>query len=284
MTRTSRPSASEGTRSIQRAVAVLRHVAAARPGGARLTEVSEKTALSPSTVHRILSCLVEEGLVRRDQTAHRYELDDTAFALGLPAFSPLIRACRVALERVVAETGECCTLVLRSGLDSISVDRVLGRHPLRGLTLVGGDRRPLGTSGGSVAILAHLPDEQLDDINRHNTPRLLAYGLDGAAVRAAVMQCRARGYAITPSRAAPGVGVMGAAIPRRAGGAFAALALIGPIHRFSGRGAARAAAILLDEADRLAALPALHGGFTTAAPMHQGDGVSTRRKRQASSP
>jgi DNA-binding IclR family transcriptional regulator len=222
--------------------------------------------------------------VRRDAAAHRYELDDTAFALGLPALSPLISACRVALERIAAETGECCTLVLRSGLDSISVDRVLGRHPLRGLTLVGGDRRPLGTSGGSVAILAHLPDDQLDDINLRNAARLAAYGLDRVAVREAVAKCRARGYALAPSRAVPGLGVLGAAIPRRAGGAVAALALIGPIHRFSGRDAARAATILQVEAGRLAALPALHGGLTAVARRHQGEGVSTRRKGQRSPP
>jgi DNA-binding IclR family transcriptional regulator len=124
----------------------------------------------------------------------------------------------------------------------------------------------------------------LDDINRRNMLRLSAYGLDSAAVREAVLRCRARGYAITPSRAVPELGVMGAAIPRRVGGAVAALALIGPMHRFSGRDSARAAAILLAEADRLASLPALHGGLAAASWTHRGSDVSTGRKGQHSLP
>ena len=135
-----------------------------------------------------------------------------------------------------------------------------------------------------MAIRAHLTNDQLDDITLRNASRLATYGVDCAAVRNAVAQCRVRGYATTSIRMVPGLGVMGMAIPRLAGGAVAALALIGPIHRFSGPQAARAAAILQNEAARLSALPALHGGLTQVAQRHGRDSVSTGRKGQPSSP
>ena len=61
-----------GTQSIQRAVAVLRILAAARETGLGLSEVSMHAGLTRPTTHRILSILVTEGIVEQRPRTRRY--------------------------------------------------------------------------------------------------------------------------------------------------------------------------------------------------------------------
>src|SRR4249919_3809565 len=61
-----------GTQSIQRAVALLRILAAAPETGLGLTEISKQAELTRPTTHRILGVLVAEGIVEQRTGTRRY--------------------------------------------------------------------------------------------------------------------------------------------------------------------------------------------------------------------
>src|SRR6185503_9971921 len=53
-----------GTQSIERALTLLREIAAHNRGGSRLLDLATRTALQRPTVHRMLKCLASENMVQ----------------------------------------------------------------------------------------------------------------------------------------------------------------------------------------------------------------------------
>ncbi|MBX3666690.1 MAG: helix-turn-helix domain-containing protein, partial [Burkholderiales bacterium] len=74
-----------GTQSIERALLLLREIAAHNRSGSRLLDLATRTSLQRPTVHRMLKCLAHEGMVQQDPETHRYFLGPMAFELGLTA-------------------------------------------------------------------------------------------------------------------------------------------------------------------------------------------------------
>jgi len=71
-----------GAQSIERAILVLRAVAAATVDGSTLSQVVAASRLTKATVHRLLSVLTREGFVGRDEESKTYFLGQEIYALG----------------------------------------------------------------------------------------------------------------------------------------------------------------------------------------------------------
>lgn len=168
----------DGTRSIRKAVAVLRALADAGVDGARIPDLVTKCAMPRPTLYRILGGLAEERLIVRIPGAECYVLGPAVYELGLAA-SPgfgLREICGPFVERIAQHTGDIAFLTLRSGLDGVCVDRQVGADPIRTLTIDIGSRRPLGVGLGSIAILGALAAEEREAVMRANAGYYRAIG------------------------------------------------------------------------------------------------------------
>jgi DNA-binding IclR family transcriptional regulator len=134
----------EGARSIRRAIHVLRLLAAGQERGVRLIDLVGASALPRPTVHRILRVLLEEGAVEQDRASRRYMIGPEASLLGLArkAIFPIRALADPSLEHLCRQVGDTVFLTIRSGLDSVCVDRRVGSYPLQVLALEIGARRP----------------------------------------------------------------------------------------------------------------------------------------------
>lgn len=56
----------KGSQTVIRALTLLRHIAAIHPHGINVGSLAELTALDRATAYRVVSSLVEFGLVTRD--------------------------------------------------------------------------------------------------------------------------------------------------------------------------------------------------------------------------
>lgn len=74
-----------GTQSLQRAVSLLRQVAARGGRGARLTDLVADSGLSKATVRRLLSAMIREGLIEQEAATRRYYLGPESYLLGQAA-------------------------------------------------------------------------------------------------------------------------------------------------------------------------------------------------------
>lgn len=217
-----------GTQSIERATHVLRIIAARSSVGLRLVDISRQAKLERPTAHRILKCLITEGMVRQDSGTRRYFLGHMIFELGLAASSSfnLRDICRPSLGRLADKSGDTVFLTIRSGADSVCIDRVEGSFPIKTLTLEIGTRRPLGVGAGGLALLMNLPEQTQQEIVSASALRLGAYNnLTIPVLMRLLKRCRERGYAVNDSQVTPGATSVGLPLRSRSGEPMLAISI-----------------------------------------------------------
>ena len=206
---------------------LLRVIASHNRPGLRVVDLCHLTGLRRPTVHRLLQCLVREGLVSRHGRTRSYHLGNLLYELGVTA-APALKLediCRTHIRAIADATGDMVFLTLRSGLDAVCIDRQEGAFPIRTYTLEIGTRRPLGIGAGSLAILSAIPDEDMQRIVELNCSRLPAYnGLTDRKLLRLVRQTRARGFAVHDGSVS-GARAIGIALADPNGQPFAAISV-----------------------------------------------------------
>ncbi|MCK9988448.1 MAG: hypothetical protein AzoDbin1_04920 [Azoarcus sp.] len=216
-----------GTQSIERATHIMRVIASRNSTGLRLVDISKQTKLERPTAHRILKCLMAEGLITQSPETRRYFLGRLIFELGLAASSNfnLRDICHPALVRLAERTGDTIFLAIRSGADSVCIDRVEGSFPIKTLTLDVGTRRPLGVGAGGLALLMTLPEHTQEEIITANALRLSAYNnLNMPELKGLLQRCREFGYALNEN-VTPGATSVGLPIRSRSGEPLLAISI-----------------------------------------------------------
>lgn len=217
-----------GTQSIERAAHVLRIIASRSGTGLRLVDISRHSKLERPTAHRILKCLIAEGMVRQNPETRCYFLGHLVFELGLAASSNfnLRDICQPSLARLTEMTGDTVFLTIRSGYDTVCIDRKEGSFPIRTLTLDVGTRRPLGVGAGSLALLMSLPDQTIEEVISANALRLGAYNkLTVRSLMRLVNRCKELGYALNDAQITPGATSVGLPIRSRFDEPFLAISI-----------------------------------------------------------
>ncbi len=226
-----------GTQSVHRAVSILMEIASRNMRGLRAFEIAALMGLERPTTHRIVKGLLAQRMLTLDPDTKAYKLGPLVYELGLAA-SPhfnLRELCLPTLKRLAEKTGDSTFLVVRSGFDSVCIDRVEGSYPISARTLDIGGRRPLGVGAGSLAILITLPEDEIERVIEVNSPRFAAFGnLTPQRLRNALRQSCAAGYAINNQDVLDGVGAIGIALRPRRGAAYVAVSIAGIASRFTG--------------------------------------------------
>lgn len=102
-----------GVQSIERAVSLLRAVAAANGADATATALAEVVGLNRTTTWRILTTLEHQRLLYRDPGTNSYSLGFGLVDLaGQAADDALVRSAKVVLHNLAAESGETAALAL----------------------------------------------------------------------------------------------------------------------------------------------------------------------------
>lgn len=248
----------DGTQAIERALRVLRILASTNyANGVSFQDLQETSGLTRSTLYRIIRALRNEGFVERHPTSGMFFLGMDFLALGSASINRfnLRELARPHLVRIAEQTEDTVFLSIRSGADSICVDRQEGAFPIKALTLNIGDRRPLGIGAGALALLAWLPRAEMEDVVARNARRFpsnpaMAVDTMGALVR----RSRDEGYAFNDGRVLKSMCAVGVPVngpPRRA--PLAALSIAAISERMRGPRRGRLVAILTAEADALGA-------------------------------
>ena len=224
------PCDQHGVQTIQRAMLVLREVASRARFGLGLSEIAERCGLDKATTHRILRCLMAEGMVRQ-RADRRYMMGTLPYELSLahPAHAALQEIVRVPLARIASDLHGIAGLMLRSSFDGVYAARA-GRLPIKGLSVEVGDRRPLAMMSAGLAMVCNLPRAEGARILRHNRQQLTALGFDRMqGVERMIKRARAAGYGINLGDTVKGVCAIAVPIRDRHGRPFAALSLGRPI-------------------------------------------------------
>ena len=247
---------SDGTQSIDRAIALLLHVGRAGVEGIRPADLVTASGLPKPTVRRVLKALVRAGLLDQDVESRRYHIGPETYVLGLLAGARFgIHAMSLdGLARLSRLTGDSAFLSVPRDTHAVCLHREEGSYPLRTHVLQAGDRHPLGVGAGSLAILAALPDEDVERVLEANAPILSqepysAYTLP--ALRELVLETRGNGFAFNPGMLVPGSWGIGVAVRGPDGRPAGAFSIAAVERRFDDARRQELVPLLKEEAARL---------------------------------
>jgi DNA-binding IclR family transcriptional regulator len=163
-----------------------------------LSELARSCGLPLSTVHRIVTELVQWGALERDGTGrYRIGLRLWEVASLAPRSLGLREAALPTMEDLYEATHENVQLAVREGLEVVFIERIAGRHAVPVLTRVGG-RFPMTATGVGLALLAFAPvgvqDQALAAPKEKFTELTMT---DSQVLRRSLAEVRRRGWAMS---------------------------------------------------------------------------------------
>lgn len=193
-----------GSQSVDRALALLSTVGRHAERGMTLTDAVEESGLNKPTCRRLLLALIRAGLVEQDEETRRYYLGQEAYVLGSLSSRRfgLLQLSMESLLRLSKKTEDSTFLSVRRDTWSVCLYREEGTYPVRTHALQAGFEHPLGVGAGSLAMLAALPDDDVEAILAANAAVLAdKYPmLPPERIRLDVALTRQKGFALNPGR------------------------------------------------------------------------------------
>lgn len=134
--------------------------------GMTITELSAETGLHKSTVHRLLAAMCARGYVQHDMSSSAYHAGMRLCEMSGYVIENLdiTERARKTLENLRRVSGETIHLVVREGNEIVYIQKVESKHSVIRMFTRIGMRRPMYCTGVGKAILATLPEEEVNAI------------------------------------------------------------------------------------------------------------------------
>jgi DNA-binding IclR family transcriptional regulator len=215
--------------SVEQAVGILMQFVGSPERQLGVSDVSRLVGVPLSTTHRVLSTLVDSGLLAQEATGGKY-------TLGLGIRELILRLCdgfpirRVAapyLRRLAALSGQNVGLDVRLGLYAYRIGGVQQRQGIH-LPMMIGEVSSLCEGLGSLTLLAYQSERVVDEcISRFRV-------LDSTSLLELLHGIRRAGYTMSSQHDANYDSVRGISFPVRiaSGEAIAAMSVEGPVLTF----------------------------------------------------
>jgi DNA-binding IclR family transcriptional regulator len=192
-----RKDSQDASRNVGRIMGIVEALAAEADRGLRLADVMRATGLNKTTAHRLLAGLAAHGLADQDSETGRYFVGVRLIALASAAkrrfqLAPLVEHTLAGLGR---QTDDTVMLSARVGDEALCLECHEGGFPIKVLTLRTGDRRPLGIGAPGIALLAFLPDAEVDRVLSANAAERAEFPFDEIQIRQMIVEARKHGYA-----------------------------------------------------------------------------------------
>jgi IclR family acetate operon transcriptional repressor len=240
-------------RSLERGLRVL-EAAAASGGLTTLAEMARRTGLHRSTAHHLMRTLVSLGYLNQDLSTRGYQLSAKLFRMTGRTWTPeqLGQIAAPVVATLTQRTGEGASFAAyRNGLVTI-VAKFDSDGPVRVVQDVG-SRRPIHATAVAKAVLAFLPEHELDGLLRgarfaRFTPNTI---MSRGALAADLRRVRATGVALDDEEHIEGIRCIAAPVFGYNGQVLGSLCAVGPKSRMTHEKLRRLRPLLLERARSL---------------------------------
>jgi DNA-binding IclR family transcriptional regulator len=218
---------------LEKATRILDVVAEA-PDAATLTSIAQRLGQPRSSTHRLLSELVQLGLLFRIGAANYVPGPRLArWGEAASGVSDVVRISKAAMLQLRDEIGESVHLYVRQRDRRVCVSAVEGNYELRHFTEVG---KPLPLSvGASGKVLLAFADQatRAQELRRVAREPLTARAPNLEDLTAQLDEIRESGWSMSFGEREEGLAAAAVPIRDQAGGVSAALAISGPTARLT---------------------------------------------------
>jgi IclR family acetate operon transcriptional repressor len=222
--------APKGAQSVIRVISLLKAFNTQKTG-LSLTEIGTKVGLPKTTVHRMLTALLSEDMVERDDLSGRYRLGTgiLMLAASIPSKKNLIKTARPLLEQLARETSETVTLEVISDNEVALLDEVRSGLLVSSNGEIGTHWPLHATSTGKVYLsyFDHLLESLTEPLTSY-TSRTIT---DINEIAKSAARIKRLGYATTYNELQEGYAAVAAPLMGREGEIRGAICLGGPTQR-----------------------------------------------------
>ncbi|WP_202171382.1 IclR family transcriptional regulator [Bacillus sp. USDA818B3_A] len=219
--------------SVERALKILDSLKE-NPNGLGITEIANRLEIAKSSAHRLTTTLLTFGYVHKDKITDKYLLGLKLVELGEQVLETLDlrKVASPFLQDLVNELGETVHLVVMENNEIVYIDKIEGPQTIRMYSRIG-KRAPVHCTGVGKAIMAFLPEEEVNQILihkglkrytefTHTTKETLIANLE---------EIRQLGYSIDEQEHELGIRCVAAPIFNHHKQAIAGLSVAAPIYR-----------------------------------------------------
>lgn len=206
-----------------------------KQGAATLTDLALRTGMPPSSAYRLLVTMQKHEFAEFDDATQEWMIGVGAFQVGTSFVqrTSLIEVGRSFMHRLMEDTGETANLAIGDRGDVVFIGQVETQNPIRAFFLPG-TRSPMHASGIGKALLAELPQQDLENLLEKKgltefTPKTL---VSPAVLFADLDVTRQRGWSLDDEERYSGMRCVAAPIYNAFGEAIAGISVSGPTVRF----------------------------------------------------
>jgi DNA-binding IclR family transcriptional regulator len=218
--------------SVQRAVRILRELAAAGPR-LGVTELAERIGVSKPTVHALLRTLEAEGLVRQEKETSKYLLGSALLRLGNSYLETQELRSRTLpwADSLAERTGEAVWVAVLDDRHVLVVHHTFRRGS--GVQILElGATIPWNTCALGKAMVAFLPQPEREALLEGELAMLTGHSVvDPAVLAGQLEEIRRLGYAQEDQESALGEAGIASPVFERSGQVAGAIGVVGSIER-----------------------------------------------------
>ncbi|WP_213422444.1 IclR family transcriptional regulator [Bhargavaea massiliensis] len=158
--------------ALERSMKIAEILSDAEQGGMSISELSGRSGLALSTMHRILQGMARQRMVEQDEHSKLYRLGPVWMEYGLRLYDSMdyVTKIRPELEQLAREVKESVYLSRPSGNEAIVMERIDSEeNPIR-INDPLGIRIPLHIGAANKAILAAMPADRARRIVENLVP------------------------------------------------------------------------------------------------------------------
>jgi len=199
-----------------------------------VTELAKIMNLDKSMVYRLLATLRSKGYIEQDPETRKYLIGPKMVALSsrILGSNDIYFQAKPIMKRVLRETGETVHLAMLMDNQAVYIAQEVSPEVISINTEIG-QREPLHCTAVGKALVAFLPEEELDaiiqelDFARHTAKTITS----PQVFKAHCLEIRAQGYAVDDEELHEGVRCIGAPVRGYDGIVLASLGISGPSTR-----------------------------------------------------
>jgi IclR family transcriptional regulator, KDG regulon repressor len=207
----------EGMQTVERAIRVLKAFTV-QDHELSLADLHRKLGLSKSSLQRVLSTLVHNGLLDKDDKRKTYQLGIELYFLGqlVEKNSNLLSVSRPFMEKLRDELGESVQLAIIHQNERKCIGYIPGNHELMTITYVG-QTSPLYAGASAKILMANLPEDELSRVlNELEIIKITDDTIDNIEdLRTELEKIKKQGYAVSFGERVKGAFSLGAPIRNR---------------------------------------------------------------------
>jgi len=236
-------------KSVYRAVKILDVLSS--EGERSVTEISRRLNFPKSSVHEIISTLLEAGILEKDSDRNRYSLGLKLFELGKQAQAnmEISKVAIPSLRGLHEQLDETVHLTVLDVKEVLYIECFESTKRLRTYSVIG-IRAPLHCTAVGKAILAYLDDGEVEEvIQSMGLPRFTENTItDRQRLNRELRKIRDCGFAIDDMEHEEGVRCAGAPVRNHTGKVVASISVSGPSQRMTATRLEEIAPLVMDRA------------------------------------